>query len=374
MWVSATYICPVRGLADLDPPDPVVLGRNARIARGLGLDRLMIPVLEESLLRAGRHRVRFLDGLIRGLNRAEDAGMSIQLMASAQRILGVDWVAPYLVRGSLDSRTAPVFVDGALRTLRPFPWWTDPSIIGKRLESFRGLAAALSGHPALTGWVIMDRILEWPRPDPQFADLLVKSYCSEIRAQDEAIEICLSLGVSGLLHPQMIQMLARQVDTLYLRGVENGLDGWKRRCDPGEEICLAAYLCSMGHWLFGRQVSPEIGWAMMTDRGLGEETFASVSVLARQESPGVTWLNLIDPEKSLLSRPPWNLRPGLGETGLLDRGGDPKEGVETLIREIRSGAQKGVKPDFIDIEEDEYLADPETHLRRLWGHFQEATG
>jgi hypothetical protein len=374
MWISATYICPVRGLADLDPPDPVYLGRIARIARSLGLDRMVIPVLEESLLRSERHKVRFLDGLIRGLDQAEDAGMSVSLMAPAQRILGVDWVAPYLVRGSLDPRAAPVFVDGAMRTLRPFSWWTDLSIVRKRLECFRELAAALSGHPALTGWVIMDRALEWPRPEPQLADLLLKSYCAEIRARDEAGEICLSIGVSGLLHPQMVQMLAQQVDALYMRGVENGLNEWKRHYDPAEEMSLAAYLCSMAHWLFGKEVSPEIGWAMMTNMGLREETFASVSILEQREVSGVTWLNLIDPEKHLRSRPPWNLRPELEKTGLLDRGGDPKEGVETLIREIRSNPQKNRKTDFIDIDRNEYLADPETHLRRLWDHFREATG
>ncbi len=374
MWISATYICPVRGLAGLEPPEPVVLGRTARIARNLGLDRLVIPVLEESLLRADRHKVRFLDGLIQGLDQAEDAGMRVLLMASAQRILGVDWVAPYLVRGSLDPGAAPVFVDGAMRNLRPFTWWADPSIVRKRVECFRELVAALSGHPALAGWIIMDRALEWPRPDIQTADLILKYHCAEIRARDEAGEICLSLGFSGLLEPRMMQLLAGQVEGLYLRGVENGLDGWKRRHDLTEEVSLAAYLCSMAHWLFEKEVSVEIGWAMMTMMGLREETLATVSILGQQEASGAAWLSLIDPGRRLLFQPPWNLRPGLEKTGLLDQGGDPKEGVETLIEEIRSGIQKGRVADFIDIDQTEYKTNPETHLRRLWDHFREAIG
>jgi len=374
MWISATYICPVRGLAGLEPPEPVVLGRTARIARSLGLDRLVIPVLEESLLRADRHKVRFLDGLIQGLDQAEDAGMRVLLMASAQRILGVDWVAPYLVRGSLDPGAPSLFVDGAIRNLRPFTWWADPSIVCKRLECLRELVAALSGHPALTGWIIMDRALEWPRPDIQTADLILKSHCAEIRARDEAGEICLSLGFSGLLEPRMMQLLVGQVDSLYLRGVENGLNGWKQRQDLTEEMSLAAYLCSMAHWLFKKEVSVEIGWAMMTMMGLREETLASVSILGQQEASGAAWLSLIDPGRRLLFQPPWNLRLGLEKTGLLDQGGDPKEGVETLIEEIRSGIQKGCVADFIDIDQAEYKTDPETHLRRLWDHFREATG
>lgn len=374
MWLSATYICPVRGLAGLEPPEPGRLGLTARIARGLGLDQLVIPVLEESLLRAGRHTVRFLNGLIQGLDQAEDAGVSIWLMAAAQRILGVDWVAPYLVRGSLDSRASPVFVDGAMRTLRPFEWWADPSIVRKRLECFRELAAALSGHPALTGWIIMDRALEWPRPGAQTADLILKSHCAEIRDRDECGRIYLSIGAPELLDPETVQTLAGQVDGLHMRGVENGLDGWKRRGDLAEEICLTAYLHSMAQWLFGKEVSLEIGWSLMPDRDLREDVLESVGILGRQEAAGVTWLNLIDPENRLLSEPPWTLRPGLAKTGLLNQGGDPKEGVEALIREIRSNPQKINPADFIDLDQKEYLADPHAHSRRLWDHFRESTG
>ncbi|MFN2281439.1 MAG: hypothetical protein ACK2TZ_06205, partial [Anaerolineales bacterium] len=373
MWISATYICPVRGLAGLDPPDPVNLGRTAGIAGSLGLERLVIPILEESLLRADRHKMRFLDALIRVLDHADDVGMKIWLMAAAQRLLGVDWVAPYLVKGSLEPAAAAVFVDGAMRTLRPFMWWAEPSIIRKRLESFRELVAAISGHPALSGWIIMDRVLEWPRPAFQTADLILKSYCAEIRDRDETGEIWLSLGVSELLDPKMVQLLAGQVDGLYMRGIENGLGGFKACLDLAEEITRSAYFYSMAHWLFETQVSLELGWSRMTNPGFREEMLASVSILRRQEVPGVTWLNLIDPQNRIVSEPPWNLRPGLEKIGLLDPGGDPKEGVDTLMGAFRSSPQKNRVIDFIDIDQKEYMDDPQTHLSRLWGHFREST-
>jgi hypothetical protein len=72
-----------------------------------------------------------------------------------------------------------------------------------------------------------------------------------------------------------------------------------------------------------------------------------------------------------LSRRFW---PGLEKTGLLDQGGDPKKGVEALIRLIRSEAQRRGITEFIDIDQKEYLENPDTHLRRLWDHFREATG
>jgi len=54
MLISATYICPIRGLIGLEPPEPVRLCQAAKVAKGVGVERLMAPVLEEALLRTTR--------------------------------------------------------------------------------------------------------------------------------------------------------------------------------------------------------------------------------------------------------------------------------------------------------------------------------
>jgi len=372
MWLSSTYICPVKGLAGLESPDPVVLGRAGRTARGLGLDRLVLPVLEESLLQAERYRIRFLDGLIRCLDHAEDAGMSIQLMVPAQRVMGVDWVAPYLVRGSPDTGAASVFVDGSIRPLRPFAWWADPSMVRKRLACFREVTAALSGHPAVVGWIVLDRCLEWPRPDAQTADLILKSYCAEIRARDEVGRIDLRIGIAELMDPKLVQGLTGQVDGLFLRGIEAGIGGGMRCRDLSEEFSLTAFFISMARWLFERPVAAEIG-RTLTEVGIRDETLASAPILGQQEASGVTWLNLMDPERHLLFRPPWSCGDGVEKTGLLNQWGDPKDGVDVLVQEMGAGEQRACVTDFIDVDQTEYMADSEAHLRRLWDHFREAT-
>jgi len=61
--ISATYICTIRGLASLGPPDCIRLGQEAGLAKGLGLEKLMVPVLENSLLGTSRIKVSFLEGL-----------------------------------------------------------------------------------------------------------------------------------------------------------------------------------------------------------------------------------------------------------------------------------------------------------------------
>jgi hypothetical protein len=170
----------------------------------------------------------------------------------------------------------------------------------------------------------------------------------------------------------MIQSLVPQVDGLYLRGVDHGPGSWRRPHDLAEEISLAAYFCSTARWLFKKEVSVDIGWAGLADTGL-EEAAATAPILSQQGAAGVTWLNLIDPATRLLSRPPWDQTPGLGRRGLLDQGADPKGGVETLIRGMGARPEKGPITGFIDIDREAYLADPETHLYRLWEHFREAT-
>ncbi len=373
MWVSSIYVCPARGLAGLEPAEPTVLGRALGVARGLGLDRVVVPVLEETLIQPKRQKVRFLDGLLHSLDQCDDAGIAVRMMAPAQRILGVDWVAPYLVRGHIDESAAPVFVDGAMRPLKPYPWWADPSILRRRLLSFRELAAAVSGHPALTGWIIMDRGLEWPRPDLATADLILKSYCAEIRERHAGAGIHLSIGPGELLNPGPVRRLAAEVDGLFLRWTDGHPEGWMRPEGLTDEVSLMAYLGTMARWLFERPVALELGKAMGKG-GIGEETLVRASLPARQQAEGVVWVNLMDPQRHLLSQPPWGLENSLAESGLVDWRGDPKEWVEVWIARMRSGEGQACVTDFIDMDRDEYGADPPTHLRRLWDHFREAVG
>ena len=60
----------------------------------------------------------------------------------------------------------------------------------------------------------------------------------------------------------------------------------------------------------------------------------------------------------------------MAQVGLLDRGIEPKEHVETWLENIGSIKPRDDIYDFIDISEQEYLDNPHTHLSRLWNHFR----
>lgn len=371
MLISATYICPVRGLAGLEAPEPSVLEKAARIARSLGIERLRIPVLEESLTGSVRQKVAFLDGLVRALDHVLDAGCGVLLIAPAQRIMGLDFIPPFLAAGSMDSRAAQIFVEGRLRNLWPYKWWSDPSLVQRRIRLFRELVSAVAGHSAIRGWIIMDRVLEWPRPEPQVADLVLNAYCAEIKDRDETSAIFLSVGVYEFLDPEILLFVAAQAHGLCLRGLEMEFNRFNKPLNLTNEIFVSAYLCALAQWLFKSQTDVEIGWPMTGDTGDMEEVIKATLLLANHGALGINWLSLIDPENRLKSTPPWGLVPGLERIGLLDQGLEPKQYLEPWLNMIHRHEQKPMSPDFIDINRQEYISDPEMHFSRLWGHFQE---
>jgi hypothetical protein len=338
------------------------------------LERLLIPVLEESLVGLRRVKVGFLHGLIKALDRVAEAGIGAWLIAPTQQLLGLDWVAPNLVQGTRDRAASPVFVDGKVRQLRPLDWWAEPSVIQKRIRVFREVVSAVNGHPALRGWVILDRALEWVRPGLQAAHFVLRSFLGEIRDRDENATIYMGVGWSELLEPGLVQSLAGQVDGFRLSGLETWPPGLEGPTDAAGELWMASYLGTLSGWLFGAPTEIEVGWGLLGGAYDPERIMEAGQVLARQGVDGLTWLSLVDPESRLWDEPPWVLRPGLQEVGLLDQGLEPKAWVESWVQAACAVEPEESPRDFIDLSQEAYMEAPQTHLSRLWNHFLESRG
>lgn len=372
MKVSALYVCPLRGLADLRPPDPKRLGHAAAVAKNLGVDRLYIPVLEESLFLPSREKVAFLEGLIQSLDRAEAGGLEVLLVLPAQNLLGLTWVIPELARPSAAPDARPVFVAGQVRKARPYPWWTDPSIIGKRLRAFSEALSAVAGHPGLKGLFVMDRALQWPRPDAAPALFVLRSLLAEIQERNmDGGRIGMGVGWDDLLDPGLTERISREVAFTRIGGTEQPPTGIEAPCDPAEEILLAAFMGTMACWLFERPAEAETGWCAAGEEGR-EDPAEACERFAGQGLEGVAWLTLVDPEPALQHAPPWGLRPDLGKAGLLDHHLDPKPRMEEWIKRFKETEPGRRAYDFVDISREEYLEDPGMHVHRLWNHFRDA--
>jgi hypothetical protein len=370
MQVSATYICPIRGLANLEPPDAVRLHQAAGAAKDLGVERVLLPVLEESLIQSARFTVGFLDGLIHALNGIDEAGLKAWLIAPAQKVLGLNWVPPYMVRAVRDPAANQVFVDGKVRRLLPIDWWADPAVIQTRIRALAEMINAVRGHPALTGWLLLDRALEWARPEPQAADLVYRSFAADVRQEDEETCICLGFGWAEFLEPHLAKGLVNLAERVRISGLETWPAILGQPDGPADELLLASYLGTLGNWLFGHPTEVEIGWGLLDRKSSLDELIRIDDKRMVQGLSVSNWLSLADPEPRIALNPPWSLRSGLASAGLLGCDLAAKEGEGPWLREVLSLEPSEAGNDFIDVSREEYLADPATHFRRLWDHFR----
>jgi len=373
MRTAATYVCPVNGLIRFEAPDTTRFGDAARVAKGLGLDTLYIPVLENSLLVSPRSKVVFLDGLVRCLDIMVEAGLAAWIIAPCQKLLGVAWPAPYLVTPVSDPGESPMFLEGRIRFLKPYKWWTDPSVVEKRIHWLRELLSALSGHPAICGWVVLNRELEWARPDVLVAELVLKSIVKEIKERNEGISIYLGIGWEEFRCPRVMRGLAGEVDGYFISGLEKGLQELKGTATLNKEILVAAFLGAFGRWLFKKEVEIELGWGFREKLRIEGVLLDAGKRMTSEGLGGVDWLSLCDPLPILKGEPPWALHEGLAQASLLSVALSPKDGVEDWLHEIRStdappDEKSGV---FVDLALEEYLAAPAKHLLRLWMRFRE---
>jgi hypothetical protein len=371
MDIGATYLCPVRGLSGLEPPEPSRLGRAAKAARDLGLNSLTLPVLEEALLSPGRTRVRYLDGMITALDRIGEAGLSAGILAPAQRLLGLDWIPPYLASARPDPEGRPAFLERRVRSIRPFAWWEDPLFFQRRIRLVRELLEVLSGHPTIRSWILLDGLLDWCPPDPQSADFFLRALGTEIRDRSLDGKITIRFRPSSLLSPDLLRHLSTQVDGLESACAEHGVGGVERPPGLAEEFTFAAFLGTLTQWLLERPAAVEVGWGGPGHGQDPERIHLAAVRIARQGLPGIRWISLVDPEPALFEKPPWSLRPALRHSGVLDQGLEPKENAELWVGLVRKTKPRSDPQGFLDIDPPAYFQDPALHFPRLWDHFRE---
>ncbi len=369
MKISALYVCPVRGLMRFEPPEPRRLEQAARTAKSLGLEKLYLPVMEAALVGKHRAKIAYLDGIVQALDRVAQAGISAWLVAPCYRALGVIWPTPYVVTPVQHPMGEPVFLDGKVRYLKAFDWWRETATVEKRILGLREVVSASQGHPALSGWVVMERDFEWARPDVQNAEFVLKSFVSEIREKHEKGGVYLGIGWQELLHPEIVQELSKEVDGLRIAGFEKAPPGLEGEGSPGTELLQAAYAGTLARWLSKKPVEVEIGWGLREKMQDYDAWFETGKKFASQTLEGGIWFNLCDPEPGLYADPPWAIYPGLEEKGLLDQRLNPKYWVEDWINEIKTVKPLDKSNDLLDLSSEEYSSDPEMHFARLWHHF-----
>jgi hypothetical protein len=270
-----------------------------------------------------------------------------------------------------DPTATAVYVEGKVRYLQPYHWWSDPLLIEKRIRIFHELVSAVAGHPALTGWVVLDRALDWSRPDREIADLALKAYLAEIRDRDEEGAVYMGLGGSELFRPELARDLMDQIDGLRMGGLEKKPESANLPVGPRGDLLLAGFLGVLSQWLFNRPTEIDLAWSIPGEGVDPEALQETFKVVAQQGIHGIIWTNLIDPEPRLFEEPPWVIRPDLKDVALFDSRIEPKGGVENWLEGVGTVQEKSDAHDFIDLTPQEYMANPHLHFFRLWDHFKD---
>jgi hypothetical protein len=217
----------------------------------------------------------------------------------------------------------------------------------------------------------MDMALEWARPDRNVVDLIVRSTVAEIREKNETEKIDMSIGWTELLHPKLVKSLSGYVSGFHLRGLDQIPSHFGRPSGLVGELMMAAYLVSLGRWIFSHTFEIETGWTWSGETADLEEGAQAYRRLAEQGPAGIVFPTLVDPEPAMHRFPPWSIKPELRHLGIMDRTLEPKDSIEALIRHLAAASPKEGCFDYIDLSKDEYGSDPEKHFSRLWDHFRE---
>jgi hypothetical protein len=273
----------------------------------------------------------------------------------------------------MDPGGDPVFLDGNIRFLKAYEWWADPSIIERRIHWLRDLLSAVNGHPAISGWIILNRELEWARPDVQAAEFVLKSVVTEIQERNEEMTVYLGISWQEFAYPEIVRGLAGEVDGFFISGLEKRLRNFEGDENPAKEALVAAYLAALARWLFKKEVEIEMGWRFSEELENEGAWYEAGERMASGGLGGINWLSLCDPLSNLNEEPPWVLHEGLAQASLLSRTLSRKEGLEEWFQDIRSvpALPEEEAVEFVDVSREEYFADPGKHLSRLWIRFKE---
>jgi hypothetical protein len=332
---------------------------------------LYLPVMEPALFGNRQSRIAYLNGIVKALDRVAEAGVRAWLVAPCYRTLGVIWPAPHMVTPIQNPLGDPVYLDGRVRYLRAFDWWKDTPTVQKRIYGLREVVSAAKDHPAISGWLIMDRDFEWIRPELQAADFVLRSFLAEIREKEGKGNVYLGVGWEELLYPELMRHLVKEVDGLRIGGLEKQPLGPEKHGTPETDVLQAAYVGVLAEWLSKKPVEVEIGWGLRKKMEDKDRWLEAGKTLAAQMLQGGVWFNLCDPEPGLYADPPWLIYPGLERAGLLDQRLNRKGWVEEWINMVKAVEPSEKSRDFLDLSPEEYLADPEKHFARLWHHFVE---
>lgn len=371
--------------------DPAPIREDMATIAELGCSSVRIFLLWEDFQPQPRQcAVPVLDRLVKFLELAGDRNLGVMPALFTGHAAGFTWLPPWMLLASTTEATRDVFSLGKVRSLKPKNPYEDTEVIEAQVYFLRELLNALAGHPALFAWDLGNEPSRWADPpDETAASIWFQAMTETLRERTGTVPITLGLGAQDLdARPRLSLLLpSRYLDYVSIHVYPNRLSWAEGPLDPGP----LPFLASVARWLtkkpvllqeFGVPTSPALRPEHPTgelprDLQLVDEEDAarfaerSLSLLHRFKMTGALWGSFGDYHPTIWSWPPLDRNIPERFSGLVRPDGSPKPAASLFRSAAADCGDSGVWPAWLDITEEEYLKDPQTHLRRLYRCFRE---
>ncbi len=340
-----------------------------------------------------RCAVHMLDRLLKFMELAGDRKLGVMPTLFTGYAVGLTWLPPWMLLASTDPRSGRIFSRGNVRSLKAKNPYEDTELIEAQLYFLRELTNALAGHPALFAWDLGNEPFRWATPPDETAvSVWFHAMTETLRERTEPVPITLGVGPDDLEGQPRLTLLpaSRYLDYLSIHAYPCRLP-WAR--GPLDAAPLP-FLGCLTRWLTKKPVLLQefgVPTAPILRQGQGSEELPkdpslvdeedgarfveeSLSLARRFELIGAFWGAYGDYHPTVWSWPPLDRNSSERFLGLVRYDGSPKPAARVFSSGVREQFRAEPAAGWLDIDEEEFLETPKTHLPRIYRRFCDVHG
>ena len=367
--------------------DPVATRRDFARARAAGLDCLRLFVRWADIQPAeDTIDTTVLGRLVDAADAAAECGLSIIVTLFVGHMSGVNWMPGWATGGADGDSRFRVLVPGAAptggRVLRN--WYSDAGVVAAQERLASAVATALAGHPAVWLWDLGNENSNCTiPPDAAAGDEWLERLTGALRAADPGRPITVGIHMEDLENDRRMgpDAVARHCEIVSMHGYP-AYTAWAE--GPTDDRLLP-FLALVTGWLAGGApvLFEEFGLPTGAPGGSGPGRLADEDAAADYTGRALDGLRdcgcvgallwcFADYAPALHGRPPFDEALHERSFGLWRSDGSAKPAVAEITG--RAGRPQTTGPaerHWVDIEVEEFTADPGRHLPRLYRRFRQ---
>lgn len=335
--------------------------------------------------------VKALNSLVSVADIAYDLKIKIMPTFFCGHMSGLNWLPPWMVASEGGKGRFSIFTMGSIREGKIRNMYTDKEVQKAQKLFIHETVNALQGHKGVWGWDLGNEPsnLILP-PSKEAAKGWLEEMVTELKRYDEDLPVTLGMHQEDLENNNILtpKEAATYCEILSM----HAYPGYARWSDGPLDEKFPLFLLNLTKWLGGKEVIlEEFGIPInphplklnedeiikLGDINLIDEEKAAlfyVKVLKDLLKWGfkgaLAWC-YADYDPSLWEKPPFDERVHERFFGLFRWDGKPKA-IAKMVQNLTFKFEKTreIKNDWIDIKPEEFYADPQRHIKRLYQEFK----